>query len=91
MGFGGMGMPVLWLFGAFALAAIWAGVWWMVVAIGMDPGRRRHHPPPPSLRDRLESQTWQQPGFAPGDPVVPSTGAEPEPRAHPIHTESDDR
>ncbi|CAL8977665.1 hypothetical protein PROP_02248 [Propionicimonas sp. T2.31MG-18] len=91
MGFGGMGMPVLWLFGVVVLAAIWAGVWWMLVAIGLTPGRHPHQLPPPSLRQRPESQTWQQPGFAAGDCAAPSMDAVPDPRAHIIHTESDDR
>lgn len=53
MGFGGMGMTVPWLFGVVALATIWAGVWWMLSAVGITrrvatcrrPRQQRCRPP----------------------------------------------
>ncbi len=91
MGFDGMGMTVPWLFGALALAAIWAGVWWMLTAIGMNPGQHGHRPPPQSLPERSEPQTWQQPGFAATDAARQPTSAEPHLEVHSTQPESDYR
>jgi hypothetical protein len=89
MGFGGMGMTVPWLVGVITLAAIWAGVWWMLTAIGINP-RPRGHRPPPSLPERPGSPTWQQPDFR-TDPASPPAAAQPNPQVHLTHPESDFR
>ena len=74
MGFGGMGMTLPWLFGGIAVAAIWAGVFWILASLGGAHTRTQAGTPasPPS---QLTQATWQQPTFTPGE----VSAAEPDP------------
>lgn len=76
MGFGGMGMTVPWLFGVVALATIWAGVWWMLSAVGITPPRR--HVPPPAPAAMPATTTWEQPQFDASGPATPAATQEPD-------------
>lgn len=72
MGFGGMGMTLPWLIGGLAVAAIWAGVFWIVACLG---GVYTHARPSTQAPAQLTSSTWQQPAFTVGD----ASPAEPHP------------
>jgi hypothetical protein len=72
MGFGGMGMAIPWLFGAMTLAAIWAGVFWIVASLG---GAHAHAGPSTQSAAELTPPTWQQPTFTAGD----ASATEPDP------------
>lgn len=62
MGFGAMGMTS-WVFGAFAVATIWGGLWWLLSTIGHHadadaPTKELGSAPPPE-----QACGWQQPSF----------------------------
>lgn len=63
MGFGGMGMTLPWLIGATAIAAIWIGVWRLLLAIGVATPDNEHDTAPKLAAHRPASTTWQQPDF----------------------------
>ena len=74
MGFGATG-PIVWLFGALAMIAIWGGVWWGLSALVFHwPARERTQPrrfPQPSTRQH--PPLWLQPSFDPNS-TGPETG-----------------
>ncbi len=77
MGFGAMGMTS-WVFGAFAVATIWGGLWWLLSTIGYHahadaPTKQLGSAPPPE-----QASDWQQPSF--GQPeAAPTTTLRPTP------------
>lgn len=82
MGFGAMSMAPL-ILGAFAVATIWGGLWWLLSAIGhlgavAQPKELESTQP---LPDQVTTD-WQQPSFEhPAPPLAPSplpTRAKPE-------------
>ncbi len=85
MGFGGMGMTMPWLVGVLTLAVIWAGVWWMLTAMGITQRQPHRHVPPMPPQDEVPAATtWAQPRFGTTGTV---TSEEPDL----LHSESDPR
>lgn len=83
MGFGGMGMTLPWLFGGITVAAIWAGVFWILASLGGAHARTQSPtpaPPPP----QLTPEPWQQPTFT----TDGANAAEPDPAPAGVRGES---
>ena len=84
MGFGGMGMALPWLFGGITVAAIWAGVFWLVASLGSAHTRTGSGTPAPAPPAQLTQATWQQPTFSAGH----SSAAEADPEPAGVRGES---